>query len=87
MGLIKKAVTYIKEWFEYSNAYIDYPGVGIITDEDVYKLVRAHTHWWDRLNYKHMVDYGLCAQNILMGVYKVKDPSKKWYFTEHMDID
>ena len=35
---------------EYSKNDIDYPGVGIITDEMVAKLVRKHTHWWQRLD-------------------------------------
>jgi hypothetical protein len=84
VGIIKKTVEAIKKEFKYSESWIDYPGVGKITDEDVRKFVREHTHWWQRLNYKHMVDWGLCAQNILMGVYKVKEPDK-WYFSEEME--
>lgn len=70
---------------EYSKNDIDYPGVGIITDEMVAKLVRKHTHWWQRLDYHRMTDAALEAQMILM---KVIEPSEchtikkngMWYF-------
>lgn len=69
----------------YSDNCIDYPGVGIITDEDVAKFVKEHTHWWTRLNYHRMTDAALDAQLMLM---KVVEPSEahtirkngKWFF-------
>ena len=64
---------------EYWDGWIDYPGVGIITDEQVAKFVKQHTHLLDRLNYRKMVHAGLLAQNILMGV--IEQPKmKKWFF-------
>lgn len=64
---------------EYSDGWIDYPGVGRITDKQVANLVKQHTHLLDRLNFRKMVCAGLLAQNILMGV--IEPPKKKkWYF-------
>lgn len=40
----------------YSDRYADCPGVGKITDEMVAKYVRNHTHWWDRLDYRKIID-------------------------------
>ena len=63
---------------KYSDNYIDYPGVGIITDEDVAKFVKQHTRFFDRFNYHKMSDAALEAQLFLMGV--IKPPKKKrWY--------
>ena len=67
-----------KKKSRYSTNYIDYPGVGIITDEDVAKFVKQHTHWWDRLNYHKMTDSAIEAQLFLMKV--VKPPKKKKWF-------
>ena len=41
---------------KYSTGYVDYPGVGRITDEMIAKYVRKHTHWWDRLDYHKVSD-------------------------------
>ena len=66
---------------KYSKNYIDYPGVGIITDEEVAKFVKQHTHWWDRLNYHKMTDAALEAELFLMRV--VEPPKKKkWFLLE-----
>ena len=70
---------------KYSDNYIDYPGVGIITDEQVAKFVREHTHWWERLDYHRMTDCALTAQCMLMGVYDIPE-REKWFFTED-DVD
>lgn len=65
----------------YSKNSIDYEGK-IITDEDVAKFVREHTHWYDRLNWHKMSDAGLEAQLFLMGV--IKEPLKKrWYLGDN----
>lgn len=64
---------------KYSEGYIDYPGVGIITDEDVAKMVKDHTHWWDRLDYHKVSDASILATAYLMKV--VEEPKeKKWFF-------
>ena len=68
---------------KYSENCIDYPGVGIITDEQVAKLVREHTHWWDRLDYHKMTDAALLAQLMLMGI--VPQPKKRWYFNAKLE--
>ena len=50
-----------------------------ITDEQIAKFVRQHTHWWDRLDYHKMCDAAQTAFNILAGC--VEEPEKKrWYF-------
>lgn len=52
---------------KYSDCQIDYPGVGIITDEQVAKFVKEHTHWWERFDYHT----------------KEELPDReKWYFTD-----
>ena len=68
----------------YSDNQIDYPGVGIITDEQVASFVKEHSHWWERLNYHRMCDYALLAQTILMGVITKEElPTKeKWFIRE-----
>ena len=50
------------------SSYIDYPGKGIITDEDVYNVVMNHSTEEDRSDCKKMVEMTLWAQNILMGI-------------------
>jgi len=70
---------------KYSDNYIDYPNVGIITDEQVAQMVHKHTHWWERLDYHRICDCALAAQCMLMGVYKTPDRDK-WYFTDE-DVD
>lgn len=72
--MAKKSV--LKVW---ENGWIDYPGIGKITDKAVAKFVRQHTHWWTRLNYDKMVRAGLLAQNMLMKVVETPK-AKKWYF-------
>ena len=69
---------------KYSECNIDYPGVGIITDEQVAKLVKEHTHWWERFDWHRVSDCALSAQLILMGVIgKEELPDReKWYFTD-----
>lgn len=70
---------------KYSEGYIDYPGVGIITDEDVAKMVKDHTHWWDRLDYHKVSDASILATGILMKVITPEEAvgkpqkGKKWY--------
>ena len=65
----------------YSKGEIDYPEVGIITDEETAKFVKEHTHWWERLNYHRISDYTIAAQLLLMKIYDA--PKKeKWFFRE-----
>ena len=54
---------------------IDYPGKGIITDEEVWKLVRKHSRFVDRLNNRKVVEMAIAAQLILCGIYE----SEGWY--------
>ena len=65
----------------YSNGCItDYPGVGEITDEQVYAYIKKNTHWWQRLDPHFVSDCAIASQLILMGVYKPEDlhQGKKW---------
>ena len=68
---------------KYSEGWIDYPGVERFTDGDVAKLIKDHTHWWDRLDYHKVSDCSIAAQLILMKVVeppKKKKWQRKWYF-------
>ena len=61
--------------------YIDYPGVGIISDEDVYKLILKHSRFIDRLRKSKMVEMSLLGQCILMGIFEDVDPNDlSWKF-------
>lgn len=62
--------------------YIDYPGVGRITDEDVYNLIMRHSRWIDRINHRKMVEMSLLGQCVLMQIFenvRPEDPSWKFY--------
>ena len=69
---------------KYSENNIDYSGVGIITDEQVAKYVKEHTHWWERLDYHRVSDCTIAAQLILIGVIGEEEFPKRdrWYFTD-----
>ena len=54
---------------------IDYPGKGIITDEQVWQLVKKHSRFIDRINSRKMVEMAIAAQLILFGIYE----SEGWY--------
>ena len=62
---------------------IEYPGVGTITDEDVYKTVVKHSRIIDRLNPRKMVEMTFMAQMFLMKVAEPDDaktnPNWKFY--------
>lgn len=61
--------------------YIDYPGKGIIYDEDVYKLILKHSRFIDRLSRSKMVEMSILGQTILMGICKDVDPyDLSWTF-------
>lgn len=61
--------------------YIDYPGVGIITDSQVYEVVKIHSRFIDRINPKKMTEMSLIAQCVLMGIYKNINPKDStWSF-------
>lgn len=64
------------------NGYIDYPDVGIITDEDVYKMVIKHSRLIDRLSPRKWVEMTFLAQAFLMKVIEpedANDPNWKFY--------
>lgn len=62
--------------------YINYPGKGIITDEDVYQCLRKHSRLIDRLNPRKMVEMTLFSQNFLMGLFVTDgwDKDGNWTF-------
>lgn len=66
---------------EYSDGNIDYPGVGIISDNDVANFVKEHTHWWERLDAHWVSDCAINAMYMLMEVVE-KPKKKKWYFSD-----
>lgn len=66
--------------------YIVYPGVGKITDEDVYKEVQKHSRLTDRLNPRKMLEMSFEAQAILMKASEPDDasnPNWKFYDKKH----
>lgn len=65
---------------EWTDGYIDYPGVGIITDKQVAQLVIEHTTLFDRIfRPRKIVCAALLAQTMLMKV--VDEPKEKdWKF-------
>ena len=65
--------------FQYEG-YIDYPGVGVIKDSDVYKLIKNHSRIIDRMSKTKMVEMSLLGQCILMGVIDVNPEDKSWKF-------
>lgn len=66
--------------FKYQG-YIDYPGVGLIHDVQVWNLVRDHSRLIDRLNSKKMTEMSLLGQCILMGIFDEVDPNDpSWMF-------
>lgn len=65
---------------EYGIGWIDYPGVGIITDEDVANFVIKHTTWFDRLFRPRKIIYAtILAQDLLMEV-REKPTDDNWKF-------
>lgn len=64
---------------EWKDGWIDYPGVGKITDQQVAELVYKHTTLFDRIfRPKKIVISALLAQNLLMKV--IETPKGKWRF-------
>lgn len=51
---------------------------GKVYDYEIAKLVREHTHWWDRLDAHFICDCALEAQDIVWGY--IEPPKGKWYF-------
>lgn len=58
---------------------IDYPGKGIITDEQVYDLIRNHSRLIDRLNGRKMTEMAIAGQLILCGIYE----GEGWYANQN----
>lgn len=75
--IVKGVISLFKK--RYSDRYADCPGVGKITDEMVAKYVRNHTHWWDRLDYRKIIDATITAFGMLAG-YIEKPKKKRWFF-------
>lgn len=74
----KEVLKFLK--YEYRGRFIgdkktwaDYPGVGKITDYDVWQHVKKHTRWFDRLNPRFITHCALQSQNHLFGVYAEED--------------
>ena len=65
---------------KFQGLYSDYPGVGIITDEDIYNLVKKHSRLIDRLSNVKMVEMSLVAQCILMKCVDVDPDDVSWKF-------
>lgn len=69
------------------DGYIDYPGVGIIKDEDVYQVIRKHSRLIDRLSPRKLVEMTFLAQAYLMKIFEPDDaktnPKWKFYDKKH----
>lgn len=85
---MKKILSKFIEWLKHGNAvfmeyegYINYPGVGLINDVDVYNLICKHSRLLDRLNPARMVEMAITGQCILMRLYTEIDPDDpSWTF-------
>lgn len=51
----------------YSKGYSVYPEVGKVTDEEVFKYVKEHMYWWDKLDYHKVCDATIEAYCMLTG--------------------
>lgn len=61
------------------DTWSDYPGVGKVTDYDVYRHLIKHVRWFDILNQRAMTHYALTSQLVLFGVIEEpKDPNWKY---------
>lgn len=64
---------------KYSTMSSDFSDGIKVTDEDIAKYVKKHTHWWDRLDYHKVSDASQMAFLILSKT--VEEPKKKrWFF-------
>ena len=73
--------------FQYEG-YIDYPGVGRIYDSDVYKLIKEHSRFIDRLSGTKMTEMSLLGQCILMRIFDDVDPDDpSWKFYGRNSLD
>ena len=59
---------------------VEFSGIGEITDEDVLKLIKNHSHLIDRLSQTKMVEMSLLAQCILQKVINVDPNDTSWMF-------
>lgn len=65
---------------EYYDGWIDYPGVGKITDSDVADYVIEHTTLFDRIFRPRKVIYAtILSEQLLMGVFE-KPKKEVWKF-------
>ena len=65
--------------FELKNS-IECPGIGTITDEQVYQTVVKHSRVIDRLNPRKWVEMTLQAQCVLMGAIEPDTANPNWKF-------
>lgn len=78
----------VRHWFRrrYGDGSVNYPGIGVITDADVYKFTMKHLHWWDKLNPKMVGFWSLTSQYILMRIWTVKkEKGDDWYYPLKLD--
>ena len=62
-------------------SWSDYPGVGRITDYDVYKHMLKHTRWFDLLNPRMVCHNSISSQLHLFGVLEEPD-DPNWKYPE-----
>lgn len=66
-------------WKRYNyEAYSVQMRTGKVYDYEIAKLVKEHTHWWDRFDAHFISDCTLEATDIVYGY--VEPPKGKWYF-------
>ena len=52
----------------------------IVTDEDIFQMVKKHSRLIDRLNPRKMIEMTFEAFNILNGSVEVDSPKENWKF-------
>lgn len=67
-------------WHRYPGTWYDYPDVGKVTTEDIYRFTIKHLHWWDRFDKRMISEWTTTSQDILFGAIKPKDKTGKWKY-------
>lgn len=76
------SMTRLEDEHSYCKSWASGLRTGEVSDEDIYKYVKKHTHWWNRIDTHFVSDCALMAMDILFGY--VKPPKKgKWFFEDY----
>lgn len=60
--------------------YADYPGVGKVTDEKIWQMIRKHSRFRDRMDPRKMVEMTQIGFMILCQIIPVNPDDRSWMF-------